>query len=198
MTKTDVKYPADGKEFLRLRLMDGTCYMVKKKKIAGYCHHNAHQGYLTVALLEKHDCIKKQCRCLEKFEEYPFWDNYNRQAKAKARKKEEIKRLQQSRKAHDSDLESRMRALEQAAQRIADRLEYPIIITRITPKKDAGNNYEYILNYVSDDMGSRWSDYFDLAIFMGKSHGGKYILRPLRKPDGSLASVSDWINRRNN
>lgn len=177
---------------LKLPLIDGSYNEVKKEHIAGFCHCDTHRGYLSVTLLKNHDCIKKQCTFLEKFEEYPFWKNYERQLKEKERHKEAEKQKQLQKEAHKAE----MRRLEQAAQGIADRLGFPIIVTRITPKKDAKNNYEYILNYVSEDMGSRWSDYYDLAVFLGKSHGGKYMLRPLRKPDGSLATLRDWLNRK--
>ena len=76
------------------------------------------------------------------------------------------------------------------AQIIANENKYPIIITRIAQKND-GKPYEYVINYVSDQKYCDWKLYFDLAKALGKKHGGKYILKHVKKPDGSFATIAD-------
>ena len=85
-----------------------------------------------------------------------------------------------------------MNILLEAAQGIADRLEYPIIITRVAPKISSTNKYEYIINYVSDLRTDDWHDYFDLALLKGKCHGGRYTLKHMKFPNGDYVLTSDW------
>ena len=47
-----------------------------------YCHVNKHKGRLSVKIMKKHECLKKQCPWLEKLE-HPYWD----QRKARKAKK---------------------------------------------------------------------------------------------------------------
>jgi len=54
-------------------------------KIIGYCWCSIHKGYLTVPLLRQHDCLGKQCRFLQRFDDTPFWVE---RAKMKTKRKE--------------------------------------------------------------------------------------------------------------
>ncbi len=93
-------------------------------------------------------------------------------------------------------IEEELEKLVEAAQGIADRMGYPIIITRVSRKADSSNDYEYIINYVSDDRYNDWHEYFDLVLFLGKCHGGRYTLRHLKHPNGEYASIDDWYSRK--
>ena len=178
--------------FLKLPLIDGTYRNVAVKNIAGTCHNNIHKGYLDIKLLKQHDCINKKCPFLEKFEDYPFWINQASVAREKARKRREhTKALEKSEKIKALS-KARMNILLEAAQGIADRLKYPIIITRVALKISSANKYEYIINYVSDLRTDDWHDYFDLALLMGKCHGGRYTLKHMKFPNGDYVLTSDW------
>ncbi len=43
------------------------------KEMVGYCHLEAHPGYLTTKILKEHRCIDKKCTLLEKNSEHYFW-----------------------------------------------------------------------------------------------------------------------------
>lgn len=49
----------------------------------GYCWSETHRGYLTKALMQEHECMQKQCKHFQKYEESPYW---KRKAEAKERK----------------------------------------------------------------------------------------------------------------
>jgi len=58
-----------------------------KDSAVGYCHNPEHRGYLSKRNLKKHECLRKQCRYLHKYEEHPYWAERERiKAEKKARK----------------------------------------------------------------------------------------------------------------
>lgn len=60
---------------------------IRDSKVCGYCHSNAHKGKLTVKMLRQHGCLQKQCSCLERYEDHPFWkERAFKKAQKKARK----------------------------------------------------------------------------------------------------------------
>lgn len=44
---------------------------VNRSKAVGYCRH--HCAALTVKTLKGHECLKKQCNALKKYEEHDYW-----------------------------------------------------------------------------------------------------------------------------
>lgn len=56
---------------------------IKRSKAVGYCKH--HCAALTVKTLKEHECLKKQCNALKKYEEHDYW---KQREVLKARKKE--------------------------------------------------------------------------------------------------------------
>ena len=45
--------------------------------VVGYCHLQAHRGYVTKMLLKSHDCIKKECPFLQKIDSQ-YWETRQR------------------------------------------------------------------------------------------------------------------------
>jgi len=179
---------------LDVRLANGNKCKMKDTKLLGYCHCQLHEGYLTAAILCEHDCIKKQCHHLEKYASHPYWAYLEWKKKEKAKHRTTMKEIRS--KLINTDIE--MEKLVVAAQRLADGMDYPIIITRIAHKATSDKDYEFVINYVSDDLFDDWHLYFDLAISLAKCYGGKYTLRHLKLPNGKYASINDWNNRRKN
>lgn len=186
------KYKENCTHFVKLPLIDGNYRSVAVKNIAGTCHNNIHKGYLDIKLLMQHDCINKKCPFLEKFEDYPFWVSQANIAREKAKKRMEYAKAHEKSEKIKALSDERMNILLESAKGIADRLEYPIIITRVAPKRSSSNKYEYIINYVSDLRADDWHDYFDLALLMGKCHGGRYTLKHMKFPNGDYVLTSDW------
>ena len=44
---------------------------VSRTKAIGYCR--CHHAALTVKTLKKHECLKKNCNALKKYEEHSYW-----------------------------------------------------------------------------------------------------------------------------
>lgn len=59
-----------------------------KARACGYCHF--HKKALTVKMLRQHECLQKQCKHLEKYEEHEWWNQ-------RALEKQKKKALQQER-----------------------------------------------------------------------------------------------------
>lgn len=61
-----------------------------KERAVGYCHNPNHRGYLSRKNLKNHECLKKQCKYLHKYEDHKFWiDREKKKADKKARKMNE-------------------------------------------------------------------------------------------------------------
>jgi hypothetical protein len=44
---------------------------VSRSKAVGYCRY--HHAALTAKTLKGHECLKKQCNALKKYEDHPLW-----------------------------------------------------------------------------------------------------------------------------
>lgn len=191
MKQNESRYIEENIPFRRVPLIDGISHRVDTRSVVGYCHCSKHKGYLNITLLKSHDCIKKECVYLEKFEDYPFWIQYMNLQKQKERRKRAKKHSIECKES----AERKMEKMIESAQNIADRLGYRILVIKVVPRFDTKENYEYIVNYISDNQYDDWHFYFDLALTLGKCFGGKYILKHIKKPDGNYAVFSDWKNR---
>ena len=72
MNKTEVLYGLYGSH-------------ISRSKAVGYCRH--HCAALTAKTLKGHECLKKQCGALKKYEDHDFWRQHEqRKELRKARK----------------------------------------------------------------------------------------------------------------
>lgn len=44
---------------------------INRSKAVGYCYY--HRAALTVKTLKQHECLKKQCDCLKRYEHHDYW-----------------------------------------------------------------------------------------------------------------------------
>lgn len=56
---------------------------ISRSRAVGYCPY--HKVALTVKTMKRHECLKKQCNALQRYEEHDFWRQHEQK---KARKKE--------------------------------------------------------------------------------------------------------------
>lgn len=106
MGTKDTEYIENGIQFRRVPMVDGSFSRIETKALVGICHNPIHKGYLSVTLLNKHDCIDKECRYLERFEDYPYWVRQRNKESEKNRRKEKIR---QSDRKQRIDKRSRIR-----------------------------------------------------------------------------------------
>ena len=57
------------------------------QKPVGFCCYRKHRGYLTLKIMKNHECLKKQCPCLKKCEDHPYWEQREKIKQLKKQKK---------------------------------------------------------------------------------------------------------------
>ena len=60
-------------ECVTTRLLGGRTVEVSFRALVGCCHNRIHPGKLTRKLMEAHDCLGKECRFFEKYEDADYW-----------------------------------------------------------------------------------------------------------------------------
>lgn len=59
---------------------------ISRNKAVGYCHY--HKAALTVKTMKCHECLKKQCDALKKYEEHDFWRQHEQKKERRRAKKQ--------------------------------------------------------------------------------------------------------------
>lgn len=59
---------------------------ISRNKAVGYCRH--HCAALTVKTLKCHECLKKQCNALKKYEEHDYWRQHEQKKELRKRRKQ--------------------------------------------------------------------------------------------------------------
>lgn len=130
-------------ECVTTRLLGGRTVEVSFRALVGCCHNRIHPGKLTRKLMEAHDCLGKECRFFEKYEDADYWREKNRKAAAKKkhRQKQTLEKAQQRREADAL-------TLKDLFQTYADDAGYVLRIVRVQEEKKG------LLKvfYVSEDM----------------------------------------------
>ena len=187
-------YDTNNGKRRRVFLVSGEYATVSIRTIVGYCHDKKHKGFVTKKLLVEHNCIAKNCACLECFVNYPYWIAEAEQKKGKMKRKQKIQEEKEAAAAKQAALDKKLSYLQAEARRLADESQYPIIITRISQTKSGYRN-EYIVNYVSDSQFNDFASYFDMVIPLSIIFPGRYILRKVRWPDGRFVTREEWEER---
>ena len=130
-------------ECVTTRLLGGRTAEVSFRALVGCCHNRIHPGKLTRKLMGAHDCLGKECRFFEKYEDADYWREKNRKAAAKKkhRQKQTLEKAQQRREADAL-------TLKDLFQTYADGAGYVLRIVRVQEEKKG------LLKvfYVSEDM----------------------------------------------
>ena len=71
MARRALKKNAFGLYEKRFQIMQG---QPSKENAVAYCHNKSHKGLLTVKMMKNHECLRKQCPFLEKYEDRPYWE----------------------------------------------------------------------------------------------------------------------------
>lgn len=61
---------------------------ISRNKAVGYCHY--HKAALTVRTMKCHECLKKQCDALKKYEEHDFWRQHEQKKERRKAKKQMV------------------------------------------------------------------------------------------------------------
>lgn len=112
------------------RLLGGRTAEGSFRALVGCCHNRIHPGKLTRKLMGAHDCLGKECRFFEKYEDADYWREKNRKAAAKKkhRQKQTLEKAQQRREADAL-------TLKDLFQTYADGAGYVLRIVRVQEEK---------------------------------------------------------------
>ena len=118
-------------ECVTTRLLGGRTAEVSFRALVGCCHNRIHPGKLTRKLMGAHDCLGKECRFFEKYEDADYWREKNRKAAAKKkhRQKQTLEKAQQRRGKADA------LTLKDLFQTYADGAGYVLRIVRVQEEK---------------------------------------------------------------
>lgn len=121
---------------------------------------------------------------------YPFWVKHTNRQRQKEKKRAAAAQSIAEKDTRKREIDNCTSALKNTAQEIANRLDLPILITRVAPRSDQPKSY--IINYVSDNPRNDWSDFFDLVREISWQYGGRYTLRHVKDTSGNYMTISEW------
>lgn len=64
---------------------------IAKNRAVGYCPY--HKAALTVKTMKRHECLKKQCNSLIKYEEHDFWRQHEQKKEMRKARKQALATL---------------------------------------------------------------------------------------------------------
>jgi hypothetical protein len=182
MTKKDKKWLAEGGE-RQITVACGGINCVNIDSVAGYCSNSMHRGYVTKTVLNGHNCIDKECKCFEKFDEFPYWI---RKAQVGDNK---LKRKQRIAKERDERIE-KLNEYKQAAITLAEKYNFPINIISVRERSTKEN--EVYVFYVSDSQKNDTNIYKGICVDLRwKYPNVKFWIHRIIKPDGTCATMAD-------
>lgn len=124
---------AKNKQYKTVKLVGGNVEILDLDKIIGYCHNKIHYGAVTKNIIKTHECLLKQCRYFEKYEDSPYWSRVMQSLEAKALQKERKKNIAANEVARKAKILNECEQIKQKAQYFANQNTFSIIITRVIP-----------------------------------------------------------------
>lgn len=148
-----------------------------------------HPGKLTAKIMDEHDCLGKQCRYFERYEDSGYWIAKEQKRKEKDRRKAAQQREKQEAQRMEDDLEE----TRELFQSYADAFEYEMFIVRL--QKENKNHYKVF--YVSENRfadGNRFPNFLDtIKYYFPKC---RIDLRYIRDVDGHFATIDEYMARK--
>lgn len=185
MSEKDVEYLNSKEKFRRVNLIGGKYKTVDTAALVGYCHNKAHKGFLTVTIMNQHECIAKECHHFEKIEEYPFWQKYYRKEEHKQIKKMKEQRRKENAKKQVENIEKRDKQIIECAYKIAKK--FKVENFKITSIRK--NGAEYTVFYISNKPINDQHDFCGIAIEMKKELNKKFKFKHIKTTDGKYATI---------
>lgn len=177
-------------DYIEIRIVTGERLIKPKNYIIGYCHFPGHKGGITRKIIKEHECLKKNCTFLEKYNDNPYWAEIQTLQASKAKRKRIIKQI----KAEKATIQKQRNAIADIYYEIAlciiDELGYDLKILSI---KKIANMRKLILIYVSNNQYNDWYQYLDLAREFGKKTGYYIELKHAKDIAGSYATFDDYF-----
>ena len=175
----------EGKTIIPVKTIEGERKDIKVKNIVGFCHYKHHKGVLTKNLFKAHRCENRGCYYFQKFAEYPFWENRERQKEAEKIFAEREKEKQISKVYISNDI------LSDIGTMISDH-PLPTIVTSITRI----NPNRIQVNYVTDRDYDDHVDFNGIKTRLQTKYSQQFKLQHIKLLNGEYAKISDYLSRR--
>jgi hypothetical protein len=173
------------------KLLGNHRILISKGKLVGYCHNLIHPGKLTLKIMKEHDCLGKQCRFFEKYEDSGYWIAQEQKCREKEKRKEAKQRQKEEAQRLEDELEER-KALFQS---YADAFGYNLLIVRL--QKESKHHYKIF--YVSENSfadGNRFPNF--VGTIKHYFPRCRVELRHIRDVDGHFVTVDEYMMRKGN
>lgn len=185
MAQKDTEYLESNEPFRRVNLIGGAYATVDTPSLVGYCHNENHKGFLTVSIMNEHECIAKGCNFFEKFEDYPYWVRKRRKEEQEKVAKEKAARRKENRRLAQENLDRKNANMVARAEELIESYGYENIkIISIHTDKTSG-----VIFYISDKNENDWYEYRELAFSMSRIFNKKFMLKHAKLLDGSYATI---------
>ena len=185
LAEKDTEFLHTQEPFRRVHLIGGEYATVDTNSIVGYCHNKEHKGFLTITIMNEHDCINKQCNYFEKFEDYPFWQRYHRREHQAQAQKSKKKLLKEIAKRKLDKYEKQEDFYKSYAYNVANKLGINNFeIVGVHPTDDG-----YTIFYISDKSANDWFEFRGIAFGMNKAFKKTFTLKHAKNKDGKYATI---------
>lgn len=185
MAEKDTEYLNSNEPFRRVNLIGGAYATVDTPSLVGYCHNDDHKGFLTVTIMNEHDCIAKECRYFERFEDYPYWQKFRRKEELSELKKVKRQRQKENEQRHADKIKKRDETIITKAYKVANELG----INNFKMVSIRKNGEGFTVFYISDKPVNDWYDFREIAFALNRAYNQKFTLKHIKLLDGRYAVI---------
>ena len=175
-------------ELVEVRLLGNQRVVLAESRIVGCCHNRLHPGKLTKRLMTQHECLRKECRYFEKYEEAGYWKEHERRQEQK-RENKRIRRIKREQVAAE---EAALQTLAELFQSYIDDAGYSMQIVQV----DMERRNHYRIFYVSENPFADWNsypDFLETVRFFFPEY--RLNLRRIRDVDGHFVTIGEYRQR---
>lgn len=172
------KKPESNQDLIDVRLLDGSFKYTRRGNIVGCCHHNLHPGKMNKRLLLEHNCIGKDCKFFEKYDNAYFWREI--ESKKKRRLANKKKKVAQRHK---------LLSVGEELQYYLDLCGYEVDVIEI--KEDTPTCFTVF--YVSDKPYNDWREYPQFYGTLGYVHPDwRLQMRHIKNEYGQCVTIDEF------
>ena len=171
-----------------VKLVAGNMENINSRRIVGWCRFWKHRGVVTKDILKSHGCLEKHCFLLERYESYPFWQDYERKEQQRKALKETKKQARERERWEEEQVKKVEVLYRETVLREAVRLghtDFELVRVRL-------EETQVVLLYVSNNTYNDWSKFFDIAREVGRVFGQKIILRHVKDKNDRYVTIDNW------
>ena len=162
--------------------------ILPQTRIVGCCHNLLHPGKLTKQLMTQHDCLGKNCRHFEKYEDAGYWKECDR----KKEQKRTARQLQRMKREQEAATEAILQNLAELFQSYIDDADYAMQIVRVDTEQTNRYRVFYVSEYPFAD-GDRFPKFLETVRIFFPDY--RLNLRHIRDVDGHFVTIEEYQQR---